>query len=76
MKNELYRFRCIPNPRVIYMPAEMADVEAMRKHPEYEEVDADGNLVVKPVEQTEKRIPLTVPKPMPAPRVMLRKAKR
>lgn len=67
MRNELYQFRCLGNPRVIYRPEEMADVEAMRTHPEYEEVDAAGNVITKPVEQTEKRIPVVVSKPAPRP---------
>lgn len=74
MRNELYQFRCLSNPRVIYRPEEMADVEAMRKHPEYEEVDAGGNVITKPIEQTEQRIPLVVPKP--AQRPMTRKGRK
>ena len=41
-------FRCIPNPKVLYTPEFEHDVIAMRKHPEYEEVDAEGNVIKQP----------------------------
>lgn len=50
MKNTQFRFRCKTNPAVIYVPEYMFDVDGMRRHPEYEEIDADGNVMV-PFEQ-------------------------
>lgn len=64
MKNTTFRFRCIPNPKVIYTPEFLFDVEAMRKHPEYVEIDAEGNEIKQfEEEQGFKTIPLnTAPK--------------
>ena len=45
MLNDRYYFKCKLGNRVIYKPEYMFDVEAMRKHPEYDEVDANGNAV-------------------------------
>lgn len=65
MKNTQYRFRCKANPSVVYTPEYLFDVEGMRKHPDYEEIDADGNLVVPPstLEDEIKRIPLRAAPP-------------
>jgi hypothetical protein len=60
MLNDRYFFRCKTGTRQIYKPDYMYDVEAMRKHMEYEEVDAEGNpvgahayeLVQRPLMQT------------------------
>ena len=74
MKNTQYRFRCIPNPSVVYMPVEMHDVEGMRQHPEYEEVDAEGNLIAKTDVQLVHRIPMTMtPTQKPARPVLKRR---
>jgi hypothetical protein len=45
MLNDRYYFRCKLGTNQIYKPEFMFDVEAMRKHPEYDEVDADGKFV-------------------------------
>jgi hypothetical protein len=69
MKNTTYRFRCIPNPSVIYVPAEMYDVEGMRGHPEYEEIDAEGNVIAKSdAREAAHRIPMSFG-PKAAPKV-------
>lgn len=66
MQNTTIRFRCIPNHNVIYTPQYDFEVAEMRKHPEYEEIDADGNVVAKTPVELVQRIPLTVPKPAAA----------
>jgi hypothetical protein len=64
MKNTEFRFRCIPNPKVVYMPADMNDVEGMRFHPEYEEIDAEGNVLARPAfQQQAYRAPRVEPRP-------------
>lgn len=45
MENTQFRFRCKENPAVIYQPEFLFDVETMRKHPDYEEVDEHGEVV-------------------------------
>jgi hypothetical protein len=62
VKNTQYRFRCKGNPRVIYTPEFLFDVPTMRAHPEYEEIDADGNVIVPPatIEDEIKRVPMSV----------------
>jgi hypothetical protein len=44
MLNTKYVFRCKKSGNTM-KPEYMYDVEGMRKHPEYEEIDADGNTV-------------------------------
>lgn len=44
MLNTKYVFRCIRSQN-LYKPEFMYDVEGMRKHPEYEEVDEQGNVI-------------------------------
>jgi len=68
-------FRCKVGKRVLYTPEYLHDVEAMRKHPEYEEVtlDADGNvadvivqpedLIQRPLMSVERPAPAAAPKP-------------
>lgn len=70
MKNTQYRFRCIGNPSVIYTPEFLFDVPTMRKHPDYEEIDADGNVVLPAhtVEDDFKRVPLRSATPEAAPK--------
>jgi len=74
MKNDKYRFRCIPNPSVIFVPEFMYDVEAMRKHPEYEEIDAN-DAVILPFNGLEglNRIPM---KTTPLPKAPVQKTKK
>jgi hypothetical protein len=45
MLNDRYYFRCKTGTKQMYKPEFMHDVEAMRKHMEYDEVDAEGNPV-------------------------------
>jgi hypothetical protein len=44
MLNTKYVFRCKASGNTM-KPEYMFDVEGMRKHPEYEEIDAKGNVV-------------------------------
>lgn len=76
MKNTTVRFRCIPNPNVIYTPEWEYDIPGMRKHPEYEEIDADGN-VIKQAEDHIQRPLMSVAKPseMLAPKAKGKKGK-
>lgn len=53
-------FRCIANPSVLYTPQFEHDVIAMRKHPEYEEVDAEGNKIVQAEEGVQRPL-ISVP---------------
>ena len=47
-------FRCITNPKVLYTPQYEHDALAMRKHPEYEEIDAEGNRIAQPEESVQR----------------------
>jgi hypothetical protein len=54
-------FRCTTGPGVLYTPEYLHDVEAMRSHPEYEEVIVvDGEVVevVKPGTSPIQRLPM------------------
>lgn len=75
MKNTQYRFRCKGNPSVIYTPEFLFDVPGMRAHPDYEEIDAEGNVVKPPhtLEDDIPRIPMhAAPAPAEAPKKTLK----
>ena len=62
LNTEKFTFRCIGNPRVLFTPQYMHDVEGMRQHLEYEEIDADGNVVARQAKEVIiKRVPMQAP---------------
>jgi hypothetical protein len=61
MKNTQYHFKCLYGTQQMYTPEFMFDVEGMRKHPDYVEVDADGQPVAKPDYEAVQRPLMTVP---------------
>lgn len=65
-------FRCKGNPRVTFTPEYMFDVEGMRKHPDYDEIDADGNVVDNSPnpDQVVHRIPVRDANPMEPPKAV------
>jgi hypothetical protein len=56
-------FRCKQNPTALFTPEYQHDVESMRKHPDYDELDAKGNVVVPKAEEVVHNIPVTVATP-------------
>jgi hypothetical protein len=58
-----FTFRSIGNPKVLFTPQYMFDVEAMRQHAEYEEIDAEGNVLARPAAPEVKRVFVPVPAP-------------
>jgi hypothetical protein len=68
MKNTTVRFRCIPNPNVIFTPAYDFEVAEMRKHKEYEEIDADGNVVKQPEDGIQRPLVSVAPPKAPSKR--------
>lgn len=47
-------FRSIFPPHSLYTPEFDFDVIAMRKHPEYEEIDSEGNKITQPEEGVQR----------------------
>ena len=47
-------FRSIFPPHTLYTPEFEYDVIAMRKHPEYEEIDAEGVKITQPEEGVQR----------------------
>jgi len=56
--NPVRRFACVAKPTSIYTPAFLFEVEEMEKHPEYFEIDADGNAIVKKGAESVKTLPI------------------
>ncbi len=73
MQNTKFQFRCLLNPVVIYKPEYLFDVEPMRKHPDYVEVDANGKELVKP---SEDRGFVTIPLITSAPKAPAKGGKK
>jgi len=61
MKNTQFHFKCRYGTQQMYTPEYMFDVEAMRKHPDYEEVTAEGAPIAKPGYEAVQRPLMTVP---------------
>jgi len=55
-------FRCIANPKgPLFVTDNFYEAEDMRKHPDYQEEDADGNLVINQRDLAPTRIPFGAP---------------
>ncbi len=63
-----FTFRCIGNPKALFTPQYMFDVEGMRQHPEYEEIDAEGNVLARPAAPEIRRVFVAAPAPVKAVR--------
>ena len=61
MLNTKYHFRCLYGTKQLYTPEYMFDVEAMRNHPDYEEVDTEGNIIDRKDYEAVQRPMMTVP---------------
>ena len=70
---EKITFRCKTNPVVLYTPEYLHDVEGMRRHPEYEEVDKDGNVVADAPKVEVAAIPVSVAPPPAAKKKTVKK---
>ncbi len=68
LNTERVTFRCMTNREggALLVPEFQHDVVEMRRHPEYEELDAAGNVVARQEVQQEIKI-VRVPVPAPAP---------
>lgn len=61
-------FKCVSNPNAAVMEFDTHwDAEEMRKHPDYMEVDAQGDLILNPAMDAPNRIPFTAPQPAKRP---------
>jgi hypothetical protein len=58
----IYFFRCLTNPNGPLFKTDMDfEAEDMRRHPDYEELDADGNVIERTANSG--RIPFHPPQP-------------
>jgi len=64
----MFYFICTENRKAPVTKVEFAyEAEEYRKHPFYEEVDADGNVIAKPSDAIKTSIPFTPGNTEPAP---------
>lgn len=62
-----FYFRCTSNPNAApFKTDEFWDAEEMRKHPDYIEIDGDGNVIPNAADAAPHRMPFSSPHPQNA----------